>query len=87
MTKEVADAIANAAKRNKLDVSVRNSYSGRGMGDNATYAIVMDSHAEFVTAVACAASEMEPRCDDAIEFCDACLAFRFDSMGRGLVIY
>ena len=88
MLKETAIAIHEAAEEEGFEVDIRSDYSGRGMVGSQTYAIVIGSHAELLTAVAAVGVQLEWGTSESENFIEDCKSFRFDNMGRdSLVAY
>jgi len=83
MTQEEAYFIQSAMHFIGHDCDVRDSYSGRGMYDKTTYAVVVDDITTIIPAVASLAADGEPIPQ---EFSDS-EGYREDSMGRQVVIY
>ena len=67
---------------------VRDSYSGRGMYGEETYAVVFDSQSDYQRALLYAAFNLGETGADDVEGLLADLAkLRTDSMGLGIVVY
>ena len=94
MDLELAEILVQVCEDEGLDVSLRESYSGRGMMDKYTAGVVLrdgdvtDILKAVINNATCFISEeSEP-----VEFFDlsemfTAPSFRLDSMGKGLIIY
>ena len=87
MKKETAIELERVAVGEGLELDVDSNYSGRGMMGETTYAVSVPNQAKFTTIVALTASYMEPDSDESVAFCEDCKNFRFDNLGRGIVVY
>lgn len=94
MDKKLAETLVQVCEDDGLDVSLRESYSGRGMyGDDTVGVVLRDADVTDIlkavinNATCFVAEEEEP-----VEFFDlsemfTCHGFKTDSMGKGMIIY
>ena len=87
MRQETANLIVKFSDELDFEVELRSDYSGRSMYGRTTHAIVTDNQPNFIAAVAAAYSELEPGSEEASDFVEDCKTFRFDQMGKGIVVY
>lgn len=85
MTKEQAEFFKIAAEEVGLDIEVRDDYSGRGMYDKITHAIVTDSLCGLIPALLCQASYDHVNVIENGLFDN--FKLRQDNMGLGIVLY
>lgn len=83
MTAEQAELLADAV----LGAEVRYDYSGRGMYGQETASVTFDDHRDVYSAVAIVAAKLA---DDPVavrDFIKAVGRFRYDSLGRDIIVY
>jgi len=94
MDRELAETLVQALEDEGYDVSLYESYSGRGMYGKETSGVVLNDCGitEALSAVINNATMFIAEENEPIEFFDLserfdCRGFRQDSMGRGIIIY
>ena len=91
MTKKSMELIEEAGGHLGLEIKPREEYSGKGMYDRQTCAIVCDDIGDFVAAVAQGAinlfEENPQNYTGAANFIEDMRGLRTDSMGLGIVVY
>ncbi len=90
MDQELAETLVQVCENDGLDVSLRESYSGRCMYGKDTVGVVLNEGdvTDILKAVINQATEFVK--DDDEEYLEeifSCNGFKLDSMGKGIILY
>lgn len=87
MNKEVAEKLVEVGQDEGLETELREDYSGRGMFGDKTAAVCTATLGDIILCFTLCGIDMEPDSLLLDELTNAARRLRWDSMGRGVVVY